>query len=406
MRVLMIVPAYPIPTNTGAKRRILAFAKGLSRRHQVTLLALTLPGEVADRIDGTISCPSHAVELKRRRVEAAVQSFFSMRTYRELRFGSREFQDLVGRFLLEDAFDVVWIGALDMLIYVSNLLMSPRQQRTLPILLLDHQHADEIVWSTLTKRSFLWKIFASWEVFKVRRFQARWLHRLDVILAMSEEEGEAISKYINPTTRVWIAPSGVDVNYFQPVRQTRPQRSERVIAFGGSMDVVFNQDAVQWFVDRIFPLIQKEVPKVHFLIVGRNPPSSIWDLARRPGIQVTGTVPDVREFYAQADVFVIPLRLGGGIKLKTLEAMAMAVPIVSTAEGVRGLAVKSGEHVYVADDPFLFADRVVELLRDSHKAASMGIQARRLVEQRYSWERIVSDVEGRLVKLVQESFGD
>jgi len=406
MRILMIMPAYPIPTNRGTKRRILAFVEGLSKQHQVTLLAFTQPGETTHCMDEAMPCPSYIVELKRGRIEAAIRSFFSTCTYRELRFNSWEFELLVNKFLHEDSFDVIWVGALDLLIYVRKLLSSRKQQQNLPILLLDHQNADEIVWCTVIKHgNWLLKLFATWEVFKLRRFQARWLHWLDVILVMTEEEHAVIAKYIDSATKIWLVPSGVDTSYFQPIRQIQRQRSEPLIVFGGSMEVVFNQDAVKWFVDRVFPLIQKEVPNVRFLIVGRNPPSSILNLARRPEIQVTGTISDVREFYAQADVFVIPLRLGGGIKLKTLEAMAMALPIVSTSEGARGLAVKSGEHLYIADDPLLFAERVIELLRDPYKSVEMGARARQLVEQKYSWERIVSEVEDKLTNFVKERLG-
>jgi glycosyltransferase involved in cell wall biosynthesis len=353
-------------------------------------------------MDKTMPCPSYTVELEKDRIGAAIRSFFSMRTYREWRFNSRKFELLVNKFLLEDSFDAIWIGALDLLIYVRKLLSS-RKQQNLPVLVLDHQNADEIVWYNAIKHGdWLLKFFATWEIFKLRRFQARWLHWLDVILVMTEEEKEVIIRYIDSATKMWLVPSGVDLNYFQPMPRIRSQRSGPVIVFGGSMEVIFNQDAVKWFIESIFPLIKKEVPDVHFWIVGRNPPPHILKLARRPGIQVTGTVPDVRNFYAQADVFVIPLRLGGGIKLKTLEAMAMALPIVSTSEGVRGLAVRSGEHLYIADDPLLFAKRVVELLHDPNKSMEMGARARHLVEQLYSWDRIVNEVEDKLINLVKK----
>jgi glycosyltransferase involved in cell wall biosynthesis len=163
-----------------------------------------------------------------------------------------------------------------------------------------------------------------------------------------------------------------------------------------------NQDAVHWFVERIYQLVRQEVSDGQFWIVGQEPPPAVRKLSSISGVRVTGTVTDVREYYAQAKVFVVPMRLGGGTKLKTLEAMAMGLPVVSTTVGAQGLEVEPGRHLHIADEPEVFAARVVELLQDRRKAISMGAQARTLVEQRYSWERIVSGIEDRLVHLLRE----
>jgi glycosyltransferase involved in cell wall biosynthesis len=114
---------------------------------------------------------------------------------------------------------------------------------------------------------------------------------------------------------------------------------------------------------------------------------------------VTGTVADVRNYYRQAAVFVVPLRIGGGTKLKVLEAMAMALPVVTTTVGAQGLNVESGRHLFVADNPDDFAGRVLELLKDRKKAAQIGAAARRFVEQKYGWEAIIGDADHRLTRL-------
>jgi glycosyltransferase involved in cell wall biosynthesis len=163
-----------------------------------------------------------------------------------------------------------------------------------------------------------------------------------------------------------------------------------------------NQDAVLWFSANILPLIKQQIADIQFWIVGRNPASEIWKLAEREGITVTGTVADVRDYYRQAKVFVVPLRLGGGTKVKTLEAMAMGLPIVSTAVGAQGLDIRSGQHIWIADRPEDFAARVVELMKDPEQACKIGAEARLLAERKYSWSSILGDVEDKVKNLFRE----
>jgi glycosyltransferase involved in cell wall biosynthesis len=166
-----------------------------------------------------------------------------------------------------------------------------------------------------------------------------------------------------------------------------------------------NQDAVLWFSASILPLIKQRIADVRFWIVGRDPSPEVKKLGQRQGIKVTGTVADVREYYRQARVFVVPLRFGGGTKLKTLEAMAMGLPIVSTEVGAQGLDIKWGREIFIADRPEDFADRVVELLKDRDRADQMGAEARRLVEKRYIWTSIMGDVNDKLINLFKKRKG-
>ena len=141
---------------------------------------------------------------------------------------------------------------------------------------------------------------------------------------------------------------------------------------------------------------------MQFWIVGRDPTSEVKKLGEKPGIAVTGTVTDVRDYYRQAQVFVVPLRFGGGTKLKTLEAMAMGLPIVSTGVGAQGLDINWGREIYIADRPEDFALRVIELLKDRDKADRMGEEARHLVEKKYVWNRIMEDMNNKLINLYKE----
>jgi glycosyltransferase involved in cell wall biosynthesis len=245
------------------------------------------------------------------------------------------------------------------------------------------------------------KLYVAWELMKIKRLQTRWFPQFDAILSVSQEDPRMTARYVNARTNLWLAPNEVDTEYFQPIAPQFKGKARLTLVFGGSMDVTMNQDAIHWFIKTILPLIRQQIPNVQSWIVGKNPELAIQNLARMPWVKVTGSVLDVREYYRQADVFVVPLRSGGGTKLKTLEAMAMGLPVVSTTVGAQGLEVEPGRHLYVANSPEVFAARVIELLQDRNKAATMGAEARRLVEQRYSWTRIVNDVEDKLMDLFQ-----
>ena len=298
-------------------------------------------------------------------------------------------------------YDLVWVNFVTMSGYVQQLVGAPKR----PLLVLDQHNVDEMVWQSLGRgrsgrrnplRTSAWRAYGALQVAKLRRYQRRWYPRYELVLSVSSEDA-ALTRAYARSDRVVVAPNGVDIDYFRP----RPRSDEgRRLVFGASMDVSMNQDAALWFATRVLPLVRRQVPEVEFWIVGRNPPASIVGLSSMPGVTVTGTVDDVREYYRSASVFVVPSRMGGGTKLKTLEGMAMALPLVATSVGAQGLDVCSGQHLYVADTPEAFARRTVELLRNRELAASMGAASRRMVEDQYSWDRIVGDVEERLQGLV------
>jgi glycosyltransferase involved in cell wall biosynthesis len=167
------------------------------------------------------------------------------------------------------------------------------------------------------------------------------------------------------------------------------------MAFLGAMDWDANQDAVRWFTSEILPRIRVAVPDAEFLGIGRNPPSSLRALAECDSrIRLTGTVPDVRPHMAEAAVMILPLRVGGGTRIKVYEAMAMGTPVISTTIGVEGLDYEHGRNVLIADTAEEFANAVIGLLRDSGKASAIAEEARRHVAENYSW-KVVAEIFSR-----------
>ncbi|GAJ19523.1 unnamed protein product, partial [marine sediment metagenome] len=164
------------------------------------------------------------------------------------------------------------------------------------------------------------------------------------IITVSDLDKQLV-KNLSGHNNVFVVENGVDVSYFKPLETTKIN----CVIFSASMDAFSNQNAVHYFMDKIFPLIKRELSDVKFYIVGRNPNNSIRNLAKRKDVIVTGTVDDVRPFIAKAYVNVVPLQVGGGTRLKILEAMSMGIPVVSTPVGAEGLKVKHYENILIAD---------------------------------------------------------
>jgi glycosyltransferase involved in cell wall biosynthesis len=199
---------------------------------------------------------------------------------------------------------------------------------------------------------------------------------------------------------VWIAPHGVDIEYFQPTSAW--ENKSNIIIFCGSMNVTMNVDAALRSAQKIFPIVRNAVPDAEFWIVGRNPDRRVLKIAGLEGITVTGTVEDVKPYYEKAKVAVAPFRYGGGIKVKILEAMAMGVPVVSTDVSCFGLEVTPGKHILTANDDEAFAKQVVLLLKDSSLWKKLSDEGRLLVKQKYVWRSIVEEVVAHLENLVAE----
>lgn len=207
-------------------------------------------------------------------------------------------------------------------------------------------------------------------------------------VAVSESDATYFLENLGMKNVLGAVPTGVDCEYFQPPVQPP---AKPVLAFLGSMDWDANQDAVNWFAGEILPRIRTQVPAAEFLVIGRNPPASLRALAEKdPGIRITGTVPDVRPLMAEAAAMVLPLRVGGGTRIKVYEAMAMGAPVVSTSIGAEGLDITHGKNILLADQAEAFANEAIALLQNPERARAIADEARRHVAEKYSWGSVAA----------------
>lgn len=296
--------------------------------------------------------------------------------YQHLMFRSHALRRLIDGFSRERPFDLVQVE-------FSQLAQYDFGDST-PVVLDEHNIEYELLQRvSRVEASMVRKVYSGAEYLKVRRAEIRTWRRVAGCVFTSERERE-IAAAVAPRTPCIVIANGVDVDFFQPAEA--PARSENIV-FTGTQDYRPNADAAAYFVRSILPLVLRERPGATFTIVGKDPPREVRELASA-AVEVTGTVGDVRPHLAGAAVAVAPLRMGGGTRLKILEALAMGKAVVSTSIGCEGLNLRSGEHLLVADPPELFARRIVDLLSDRVAARALGESGRRFVEREHAWPTV------------------
>jgi glycosyltransferase involved in cell wall biosynthesis len=281
----------------------------------------------------------------------------------------------------------------DFLVAMPNL---PNRPPT-PVILFEH-NVEYMIWKRLheiEKRPWRRALLAlEWR--KMRRYEARACTRADLTVAVSEADRILLAANA-PGADIRACGTGVDTAYFQPNGAVETPAS---LVFTGSMDWYPNEDAILHFVATILPELRRKVPSLSLAVVGRDPSDRLRAACAAAGVRVTGTVADVRPYVAEAAVYVVPLRIGGGTRLKIFEALAMAKAVVATRVGAEGLPIVSGQHFLQADSPADFAQAVVALLEDSDRRHALGMAGRRLVEERYSWTHVTRQFEAHCEEVV------
>lgn len=227
------------------------------------------------------------------------------------------------------------------------------------------------------------RIIALEEWIKMRHYEPNMIRAFDQVIVSSPIDQKYLTS--DSGTAVEVIPNGVDLEYFN---WDSRERDENSIVFVGLMNYYVNVDSVLHFYRSIFPIIQKQLPKVRFSIVGADPKKSILNLAKDPAVEVTGFVNDIRPFIARAAVFICPMVGGSGIQNKMLHAMAMGTPVVTTSIAIQALRVKNGEHLLVADEPLQFANAAITMMSNKSLRNKLSVNARNYIQEYHNWDSI------------------
>ena len=389
LSVLFVTPHLPYPPFWGFNVRVYQLIKRLSERHRVSLLSFE--GDEDDDLAESLAaiepwCEAiHLVQRPQRSFRRTrtrqLMSVASPSSYHGSRLRSNPMQDAINRILAADRFDLVQIE--------SSLMAGYRFPAGVTVLLDEHNLEYELLErASRAERSFIRKSYCWLEYVKFRREeQLHWQQAAGCVLTSEREAG--VVRALASTPHVTVVPNGVDLDHFRSDFQAG-SRDPNSVVFTGLMTYRPNLDGATYFVREVLPRIHRVRPEVTFTAVGWG---GLPEVLQSQRVRATGRVDDVRPYLAQAGAVVVPLRMGSGTRLKVLEALAMARPVVSTTLGCEGLDVIDKQHLLVADDPDRFAQAVLDLLQDGRRSAALGARGRLLVEARYGWDSAVRGLE-------------
>lgn len=271
--------------------------------------------------------------------------------------------------------------------------------------LFTHNVEAEIFERHAARAHGLWKLAWAAQSRKMRRFEQQALARYDTVIAVSGRDQAALAKrYRLPVTEA--IDTGVDLDFFAmnpPDATAGPGLDGGTLVFTATMSWAANVEGIHFLLDAVLPLLLRARPCIRTVIIGRNPPASLSDKIKARGLDVTltGFVDDIRPYVAGAHVYVIPLFVGSGTRIKAFEAMAMGCPVVSTTVGMEGLDVTDGEHFLCADDGPAFARCILDLLDDTTLRTRIAAAARRVTEDRFSWSRVARQFEAICLRTLE-----
>jgi len=396
MNILFIAPNVPYPLDNGGRIRVHALIKHLAANHQVDLIAFDRYGNGAAAVAALRTVCRHielvpppiSAQFGKKRMHQSL-SLLRRKPYQYIANYSPEMQRTLDRYLASHHYDIIQVEFSQMAYY--------RLPDYANCVLDQHNVEYEILYRTYKAQND-WRrrlySFIEWQ--KFRRDEIRHCRQFPLCITTSARDRQMLQADA-PATQFRVVPNGVDCAFFQDNEPTHNFEQSAVDAnallFTGTIDYHPNTDGLLFFLEQIFPRIVQRAPAVKFYIVGRNPPPVIQRYGDAPNVIVTGRVEDVRPYFARAAAVVVPLRTGGGTRLKILEAMAMGKPVISTRVGAEGIEARPGTDILLADDPDAFARTTVDLLQNGALRERLAGNGRALVTQKYDWKMVAQQLE-------------
>jgi glycosyltransferase involved in cell wall biosynthesis len=398
MRILWVKGGKLLPVDTGGKIRSYNILRHLARAYPVTLLSyyggerdVGYEAEITRQLPGAQTIHTAAPEATLAQSFDYLLRLPSRAPYAVTKFTHLKVRQRLRQWLSEDRFDVAVCD------FLSASLNFP-EKLPLPTVLFQH-NVETVLWRRLakTETSPVRRLSYHIEAAKMARYEQAALANFHHVIAVSNHDRDQMRAFA-PKSPITVVPTGVDTEQYAvvPAASANPP----IVVFTGSMDWEPNIDAVEYFCRDIWPAILASFPDARFQIVGRNPHGRVRRLASA-SVEVTGTVPSVANYLRDATVVIVPLRIGGGTRLKIFEAMAMGKAMVSTSIGAEGLDVLHGRDLVLADDPDSFAKAILDLLRDPPLRRRYE-QAAASQAQRYDWSRIAEGFAGVLRATIAE----
>lgn len=391
MRILWVKTGPLLPLDTGGKRRTHALLTEMSKIHHVVYASLLPEGEELHAQEESNAYAAEKIWIRTHTpakgslgfwLDLAKSTIFTTRPYALQRYETKALKLKLCEFSKENEFDLVICD------FLAPALNFVGLKFRCPVILFQH-NIEAQIWRRLAENqtSPVKRWYLGIQHRRMKHWEVRLSTLFDGVITVSPEDTEISRTEYRLTNVLGHVPTGVDVDSFQPAAPSA-QGQPFVMGFLGSMDWMPNIDATLDFVKEVLPRVRATLPDCRFKIIGRKPPAKIRELAANdPGIEVTGTVEEVQSHVHECDVIVVPLKAGGGTRIKIYEAMAMGVPVVSTTIGAEGLAVTHGVDILIADDAAAFAAALLNLAQDRNISMKLAQKARSAVEANHSWTK-------------------
>lgn len=402
-RVLMLAHRLPYPPDRGDRIRTFHMVKALSKVYDLGLACTSEDPVWLQHHQLMMSMASRVtlqpISMKWGKIKG-IQALLRGEAITPAVFYRQTMADTILQWHEKKPFDAVLTVCTSMVEYARRVLNPPKHIHLptgapRPLHVLDLMDVDSEKWNAYSQSSsapMSW-VYAA-EAARLRKIEAGEFDHYDAITVVSDAEAEAYRRCVGGKARVVVVNNGVNFDYFCP----QPESSTHAVVFVGVLNYKPNVDGVRWFAREVMPLLRQNVSDARFLIVGRHPTPKVTELQQIPGVEVIGSVADVRPYIAEASVSIAPLQIARGVQNKVLEAMACRRPVVCSPGAAQGVDATPGEHLLVAESPQQWVDHLTKLFGDPAMRNRLGDAARRRVEQRYSWESCLRP----LVDLLQE----
>lgn len=400
MNILFLTQILPYPPTSGPKVKTWHVLKYLSQRgYKIALASFVRPEELPYVEDVRQVCTAvHTIPIHRSRISDIgylLRSQISGRPFLVERDDREEMRRLVNRVVASENIDVIHADQLTMAQFA---LPFAEDVANRPVLVFDAHNAVWTITERMIRNSPIYlRLPLMLETRRIKQYEGTLLRKFDATLAVTELDRDALLSTIpedgmagkhSPT----VIPIAVDTEQIAPV--TNRPASLNILTVG-TLYYPPNADGIRWFIREVFPMIRAKLPEARLTVVGKNPPPDFLKMAEdnNSGLVVTGFVPDLAPYFASSALAVIPVRAGGGMRVRILEAFARAMPVVTTTVGLEGIQAVSGRDVLVADDPSDFALAVIRLLKDPALQKQLSANGRRLVETQYDWQVALKTLE-------------
>jgi glycosyltransferase involved in cell wall biosynthesis len=403
MHILFVAPTLPIPTS-GGRTRLFNLVKQLATRHKVSVISFIQPSETdllpmvqpyCKRIELVPFEGFKPLGKWRNRLQGWGHIFFSQRPQYVCTFPVETMREHLRRLLSSDIFDIVVFHSL----FVVELT---DEVGDVPTILAEENVESDIAGKAYAQANnpVHWlRDWLTWQ--KLLAFERCWVRRFPVCVAVSERDA-AMLRDMSPETQVYVVPNGVDTQSFAPRHNSR---APETLLFFGTLSYGPNVEGLIWFCKEVLPKVRASRPNVDLEVVGLNPPPRVTELGQLPGVHIIGFVPDIRAKLWSATTCVVPLHVGGGTRLKILEALAAECPVVSTRVGAEGLSLVDEEHLIIADTAEEFARSILTLLEANDLRHRLAMAGREAVTRRYDWGQIALRLESACIQAIQLHTG-